>query len=534
MPEPQIKMEITGDEKGLVRALRASERQVDRLKEKLAQTGRTSKQVGGEMNTTFGAKAAGDLKRWVGGLVSAGAAIGVITRGLNDLRRMEKEATARMGTAEDSRRALLQVSGGDATTYGRLLFATRQLRVTHGIEENAANRIVFNAQSAGLLKQWNLFGHLQDVNFDPSVAIKAVQKMQAGFGGVSGAGTARQILNKLLVAGESSPSRADELAEATTVAAADFGKRLGGSDESLLAILQELSKVYTTPKGAAEKIKTLAASIADRRAKGQLSGAEGVAGLDLILGLPSLFAGGNLRMPGGRKPTSIAEWLGSQEAIGAYEQVVSKQGEILQTRGDIIAAQSATGTPKGMLTRQFAISDADTVLQAQKRLRILQERAKISEEGALAAPTLLADMMQEEQIAHYRNRLGVEPGSAGDIAVHWAAAANRWLHGTPRKYLAAHLADSNVAKNFSPELRGMTTKFFGGTPEYYSAGDFAKDVASDVQHATGNITLENLRELMWPITAFIRTFTDQTAKAVEAGNRRSAGAAGMARPMEDR
>lgn len=91
---------------------------------------------------------------------------------------------------------------------------------------------MFSAKSAALEAKAILFASLPDIGFDPLSGIESVQKLQANFGGEgpgrTGAGTPRQILNKLLASAEESPEKAGKNSSCRE----RFGHRIFGDRRS--------------------------------------------------------------------------------------------------------------------------------------------------------------------------------------------------------------------------------------------------------------------------------------------------------------
>ncbi len=333
--------------------------------------------------------------------LSVGAAIGAITKGLTDLRAAEQAAGQRITDADSGRRALAQV----ATTrreFNLLVAISEKLRTERGFKAAPAFQLAFSAKSANQVQNIDLFASLREIGFAPEAGIEAVQKLQAGFGGVAGAGSGRAILNKVLAAAGPSPVLASRIASAASSASVPFAA-IGGSDEGLLSLLSVFSETFKTPEAAAERIKSISEQVSKKRATGRIKGAGNLKGLALLRALPELAEQGRLLSEGG-KPQSVEKFLGEGNAIAALAQIVSQREKIDKSLRNVVAAERQTGGAADLLSQRFEIIGGDpraaVVLEAQRGA----EARALAEENRFAEADKLGDALRDAELATQTKR----------------------------------------------------------------------------------------------------------------------------------
>lgn len=464
-----IVLDMTGDEQRVLRSLVRAEKEVDNLQKQLAQARQEAKRVGDAGQTAgrqheaaFGSGAQRHLQNYLTGLVSIGGAFGTIVAGLRDIRRMEEEAGQRITDAASGRRAFLQLTS-DAAEYDALVRDAERVRTGYGLKAAEAYRITFAAQSADLRESLDLFASLSDISFGAESAISAVQKIQASFGGPAGAGTPRQIINKILAATKESPLAASEFARAAPIAATEAGA-LGLSDEQYVALLASLSGPFKTPQTAAERLKQVFAQVTAKQGfialpgdiKAQMTPMQQLEDLSLFeqlgvlrgreekpivgrvleeesKGLAAVFRQRGLLPSGFGK--SMEEFLGSQEAVAAARQIKIQKDVTAKRLEDIQEAQRTTGTAADLLTKRLQIGEEDPALAAEKAARVARERGELQTEKLYGSAEKLAETFVNRTIERMRTE------GAGEFGL-WVEQkkleAERFIKG-PQRFLREHL-----------------------------------------------------------------------------------------------
>ena len=406
MAGPQIKLEMTGDEQKLARALTRSEVKIENLTKKLQDAGRAGKDAG-EKTGKVGAKAVPkqtitSLGNYVKGFVSLGTAVALAGKALTDFRRIQDEAAGRIKTGELSGRSLAQVADTPAE-FKRLRGISRLLRSEVGLDQIPANELTFAAKSAGLLNKALFFGGLTDIGFDPITGVTSVLKIQASFGGKgagrTGAGTSEQLINKFLIGAGGSPEKAEALASAMSIAAVEFNA-IGGMDEALIAVVGEFSKPFKTADIGAGRFASLSAAVKARRG---LIDSE-LQGLPLLNELPLLAEQGRLRNEKGDVVSDLGKFLGSKEALAASLVLQKRRPEISAVLREVELAELQTGTANDALAKRLAIVESDPQLRAAKAERIATNRAALQTELQLGPATLQADSFIQDRERAQRGR----------------------------------------------------------------------------------------------------------------------------------
>lgn len=384
---------------------------------------RAARQGADANREAFGDQAVGRVKNFVIGLAAGVASLQTIKQLMLDARQISDDAGKRIVDDESARRSFRQVAGGDQATFDRLLSERDRLRQSQGLTPEEAAQLVFGAASAGdtFLDDVDLFASLKDINFSADAGITSAQKLQAAFGGEAGAGSSRQILNKILAAAGPSPVMADQIAGAASITSVPFAG-IGGSDEELLALLGVLSEATRSPDDAGQKIKSLSDQIFKKRHL--ISGADGLEGLELIRALPRLAEAGQLTGESG-EAVNVQKFLGEANAMQALAMIQSLDPKVSSRLADVNAAQAGTGGDADLLARAIGLDDVQG--EAAKLLRTSTQGREVSEEDRLAAAENLADAIIEERV-----RMAGEGmfGSLGSVATRRTLQAGRFAQGS--------------------------------------------------------------------------------------------------------
>lgn len=456
--------------------------------DKTAKAGKRAASAGDAASEAFGKRAAAGIAQWATGIVSATAALGAMKAALAAVRKEADEAGNRIVDAESGRRALLQISGGDAKRFALDKRLSEQLRVERGFTQTEADQLVFDVGSAGLRKDITTFADLRDVGFNPQAGVTAVQKLTSAFGGSgrgdTGAGGTRDIINKVLAAAAGSPVGGADIARTAAIASTSFAA-IGGGDEGLLATLAELTKTFRSPEAAGERIKSLADQIDKKRAslsadtQRQL---EGKQGLELIDTIASLSESGELKLkPTGKDklPQSVTaqEFLAESNAVQAFRAIGKQRQEIAATLTKVRQAETTTGTGKDLLSGFVGIGEQDALITSARKKRI-------SEQG-------LAELQEE--------KFGEQEGLADALEAN--LKAQRLAEGTDSTF-------DNIRRGISTGIL-KTKRFIGGNQSFLD--QFAQ--FSDDPTLQGNITTALQRTRTGP--AATRTLDELAASVAD-------------------
>jgi hypothetical protein len=219
------------------------------------QFGRAAKQAGDELEgvgkkgtEAFGAKAVGDLKSYITGMVSLHAAIDLAKRGLEALHAAQQEAANRARESEFSFGSLAEVSGGSTKRFAHNLELARHIAATAGMKENEAAALTFALLSAGAEGEADVFAGAKKAGVisEPAQLLRASTAMRKAFGGQM---TNRQLLDIAFGAAESSPSKAADLLSSAAEGGA-HARAAGVTEQELLAGVAVNATVLDSKGGA--------------------------------------------------------------------------------------------------------------------------------------------------------------------------------------------------------------------------------------------------------------------------------------------
>jgi len=375
MAKAAVVLEIGANDKGLVNAMRRSERQVEALQNKLKSAGRTGKRSG--------VATADGWVRAAAQMVTVGAGIRAVVAGLRDVEKLADSAAARIKSVADSKKDLIQLSSGPQDFIARQT-VNRQLRTELGFSEEAADKFSFKITSAGLpLAEVGEAGRLRKAESDPVALAAAAVKIRNLFGqGVFG-GTLTSVASTLGVAGTTSDLTAAGVAK-LAISPLQFGAEVGFEPEAVLggtsfatlgagdpsvgvnrlaAFIDTLRKAPTTTKG-----------VHDFRNLGF------EAGLDKFFDLPE--ADRNLIL-GGRK-----------EAVLGAASVSSGRERIREITANVIA-ETRKPIDESFFRRKERLADTDPRLVSTLAVERATQRQQIAEEP-LGIRELIFDAIKAE------------------------------------------------------------------------------------------------------------------------------------------
>ncbi|MGE3182601.1 MAG: hypothetical protein AB7N71_13295 [Phycisphaerae bacterium] len=441
-----VVVEMTGQEHALWNSMNRVIVKQSEMEDKFRKVGKSGTSAMGSIDTQT-RNLGSSLKNATAGFGVLAASIGAMTAALRAAIEQGDLAGKRLMGVEESRRLLTQVANTPGE-YRAFVAKSKALQSSTGIDEKTINQIIFDAQSAGLFSDIDLLMSLKDIGLDPTAGIRATSILQREFGGAgpgtTGAGTTRQIVNKLLAAAASSPVGASEIATAAATATTPFAS-IGGSDEELLALLSVFATTTKSPEIAADRIKALSQNVGNRRAR--IRGADNLSGLALLEALPDLEAAGNLRSESGKVQT-LNEFLGDAGAIEGATKVRQLRKEIHAVWNEVKQAELDSGTPFSKLASKMAIVADNPELAQMRAVRVAQEGADIIAEQTVGP----ANLVLQERRQYLRQRYGptwtgwfAQRGmDAGDMVYDPNTAARRILQD-PNYYLGRESRPSDEA-----------------------------------------------------------------------------------------
>lgn len=415
----QLAVEMTGDEKQLLRSLERTIRAQDNMLQKLQKVQKEGQRAGRSHRDAFGAGAVQDLRAYATGLLTVSAATGAISRFMADIVEKERELAQGLRTREEGMKRLAQVSTSKGE-FAQLENLAKQIGVTEGLDVGAAAELVFQAKSQGLLADVKLLAQTQRYT-DAQAMIEAVGKFTSAFGAQE-AGTTPQLLSKFLQAAADSDVAVEEIARAAVIAA-QGATRVGATDEELLGLMSVLSPAFKSPETAAQRLQALTSVLAKgyERETGRMvrddSGRYVREKEQVAFTQRGILAG--LEEFKKAAPEEFAKaMLGREEAAAAWQAIMTNRAA-LQPR---IAQVTAAGVTQAPLQQQLQIT-REGVLEMLRQER----RGKVSESVALeerGAAALRYDVAMESLVEGYLKK--------GDVAAMLEMAVMRSLLNAAR------------------------------------------------------------------------------------------------------
>ena len=404
----KIVVEMTTDE---AKALRGMQRVIDKqigVEQGAKKIGRASDQAGKKVNDGFGMSAAAKLATFAGGFLSVSSAVNVVQQALSGLVSEADEAGRSLENVADKQRLLRQTAMGSKEKLDMQVKMVSLLRNVGYTPEEAISTI-FSGASSDYSQFVNpdqipTYKDLKKVNAPADVAIQSAQIFQenysnfdAGIGSVSkGAGSFRQINNKLLRGSADSPVPYQEFAGALSPSAMPAAK-LGLPDEFLIAIGSEVTKTTDKPMRALESVKSLLQQlnkkIEDKRI--DLPGIENIRGeaaYDLLISLRELADQGKLLNESGKESVSLSKFIGEVNAIQGLDLIINAKDNIRKKAHESARIESETGTAKDYLTKISSVSTTSMDIEQgskEQSQKLKQTQEKVFGDAASLVNTML-------------------------------------------------------------------------------------------------------------------------------------------------
>ncbi|MFH1268666.1 MAG: hypothetical protein ABIK89_23315 [Planctomycetota bacterium] len=484
-------VEMTGDEVRLWQSLQKIVHQQAKVEQGFDKIGRTGKDAGKKTEDGFGGAALSKLQRYAMGVLSISTALAGVSTALSEIRRMADAAGSRIIDAESGKAALTRLAK-DAKDREALIAGAERLRTERGLEPAEAYKLTEAARLAGpgVEAQVDLFAQLKPLGYDPKTAMAAAGRLPEWFGGegagTAGAGTPRQILNKLIAAAGTGQDPT-EIASA----AANMGKAwasAGGQDEELLALLGGFAKPYGGAEAAGAGVKSLADHIAKNRDLIRVQGVEEMGAMDILRNLGQWEQEGKLRTKGGAK-IRIEDFLGNAEAKYAYDQYQVQRADIEKRLGEVKAAEAGTG-PHDLLAGRFDIVGQDLTTKLVTGLEADEQDLKALEEKTAGRFSLMADRIVK-QTASRQLAEGESPW--------WIAAKKRsqgierWISGdetfVERSVERVEGPGGGIpGEPMSLELQTMAREVVEAAREMRAAAKENREAAKQIKRSTGGGT----------------------------------------------
>jgi len=372
----KVVVEMDADEAKLFRKMALIERKQKKLASGLSGVAKQS-------NKAFGSKAVSDLKNYAAGFVGVGAAVGVVTAGLRDMRRLQDEAAQRAIQSEGGLANLIQLAD-NKPQLGSLVSKSKDLfRNGVGTTLGEASGVVFSLESAGLLRDAGLFKELagRKIVNDAGSFAKSVATLITSIGAEE-AGSVRDVVSKAFAASKASPSSVESLLQSAARAGVS-ARLLGVSDEELLAATALAAKATGSAEQGGTQINALLQSLLKQK------------------GAP--FKGKSLRESISQiqkrklSDPELIKFFGRQEAATAFGVLSSNSSEFDKGVASISRAQD-----QDLIGKKLGLSESVPEINAARQSRIADARNKLSKQN-LGSFTNLADAVGVETESALRN-----------------------------------------------------------------------------------------------------------------------------------
>lgn len=414
MPDPNITVVMTANEKALLNAVNKADARIKKLEGGLKRAGRAGEGA-------FGKKMRQNL-RLVAGAAGVGSIAVAVTKviGLFDKLKQRARASAEeiLGT-EASLKRLLQISKGDPDVFRRFISGAEAAARETGIQPTAATEAKFRAASVGFTDaQFREIARTQDITHRPQVVINALAGVRKQFGPEVLGGSIESFTNTVLTAAAPSLAGFEEIT-GNFLTFGEILKQQGGNAKEGFAALGALAVSLKDITEASTVIKAIAFDMQkDRRTRGLglIGGARVAAGLSdaqrrqlftnkrSAVGLGLILQ--NLDLPvdeGGI--ASLSALIG--EEIGRTGTPESLIRRVLKSREDLPTLQLIKGFQKskaGLAITERRFRGADE-LAIQGIVNLLREQLLLAGKSGAAAEF-------EIGIVELINKIGRDPRTA--------------------------------------------------------------------------------------------------------------------------
>lgn len=480
MAKEAVTLEIGANDKGLVNAMRRSERQVAALEAKLKSAGRAGKRAGAKTTDSWMKTAAQFL--------TVGAGINAVINSIRKAEQVANEAATRIRGVAGSLKDLIQLSADPADFIARQN-VNRQLRTQFGFGEQEARDFSFQITSAGLpLSEVSEAGRLRKTENDPQALAVAAVKLRNLFGEQVFGGSLTSIVSTLGLAGTKSQKTAGGIAELALGPLA-LGAQLGMDPESVLAGTAFATRAAETSEIGRTQFQAFLGTLLKSHTRGLADfrklGYEG--SLDVFFGLSEED---QAEILGGRKEGIIGAGI-----VRAGREEIRGQAAALRTEG-------ARRGGEAFFARKERLADTDPRLLATLELERAEQRKEIATEAS-GVEKLQFDAIREEIRTVMEER---------DIG---------YLH---RAQIEANLAGFRAAPGFMAGVSALTPAF-GETAAEFAAQQLSGQVPGFTE--TGDYE---------KLLARFLAVVEQSSRALERMNRaadRVGGGAALAAPNAD-
>ena len=362
-----VRVELTGDEQ---RLLRAMDRVVQKEKEMGAAADRTgrrteqaSRKAGKARKNAFGARAQAELKSFVTGFASISAAIAGVTKLLGEADAARRRFAEGVRQGAYPRAKLLQLAGSEREAE-RLM---RAADVTFGegrvrSREEAA-RLTFQLASAGALGERRFFSRLSLIE-DAATLAGSAGKIRSAMGARE-TGTLQALTSKGFAAAGPVPDVTPADILRASAGGAAVGKKLGLSDEELIAAVSVMSQKAPSAEEAGTLVRRMLVSFLKKGVTGRSLG-------EMIGKVKGM----------GLSDQELMKWFGRERGWRGYE--------FLRAAGPDLAARVAA-------VRGGAETDA-----AGRRIRLAERDPRIHS-VVVGQMARAAEELEEKEIGITRN-----------------------------------------------------------------------------------------------------------------------------------
>ena len=413
-----------------------------------------SKKVAVQSKRTTGIASKGALqafaavKSWATGLVSVGAAVGLVTRALRDMNAERRRGAAGITEGTLPRAALAQLA---RTPKQRLAMEAEVERSRlGGVPRDLAYGLQFQLESLGMARHRKLFASLYPTVAEPGEIAAGVDTIRAALGPRE-VGSVRAATNKLFAASQISRARAEEFAPAMATAAGAAGlARI--SDEELFAAIARTTRPAGGAAVAATRVRAFLSATTKK------GGFEGLG----IVGRARRLAGM------GMNAQQLTEFLGRKEAVAGLSDILKMAPDIRATTAEMYRVGAATGTEADYLRGMGVAGVAMPSSRAARIERVERETGALVRERRLGPEQLLREAVAARVRSSARARGESEAtvwmlGMGADVEAFFGSSPEKMArvgHLPPAEFAELKAAMGDLTRSI--DYKGRLTR---GGPE---------------------------------------------------------------------
>jgi hypothetical protein len=434
--------------------------------------------IGRAGDQAFGTQAIGHLRSFAAEMISTAAAIQGVKHILQEVGKIQEEASHHAKDSEFGFGSLAEVSGGDPERFKKNVATARHIAGTAGMSENQAARLTFALASAESMDEADTFAgaYKAGVVRDPETLLRASTAMRKAFGGRQ---TNRELLNQAFGAAEASPSKAAELLSASAGGAA-YAKAIGVSEQELLAgtavnatildpaggasvggtamkaLLKSMGRMVAKPDAAAGITTDDEGHVLDdetkkiRMAAGRALAGAGPGLVSRLKALDSL----------GLDNSQLQKLFGRSEGLVAFRNILSNEGDYSRSLG-----RQAEAGRTDLFGKVLALPAGDTSIAAAGLSRIGESEKAESDRDYGTGRNLFGAVMAHEyaksgwfgKLVHNVGDFGPRLAPAGQNMEMQHALRSGWLNDAPelRRAVVGHLGGAEQAFGSASDQRGI-------------------------------------------------------------------------------